>query len=215
MIVVGIDMAFANMGLARARLDDNAPILCLDLKLVSTVSVDTKVVRKSSNELRRAAELVAELRAFCAGADFAIAEVPSGSQSAGAARALGIAVGVLASCPIPIIEVSQREVKLASIGTTTASKTEIIQWAVGQWPTAPWLRVKRKGAMQLTASNEHLADAMATIKAGLASSEYQKLRAMRNGTTSTPVQRPAPDIEPQGCVPSGDLLLARGRVRLT
>lgn len=177
MIVVGIDMAFANMGLARARLDGDV-ITGLDLKLVSTVSVDTKVVRKSSNELRRAAELVAELRAFCAGADFAIAEVPSGSQSAGAARALGIAVGVLASCPIPVLEVSQREVKLASVGKTTATKPEVIAWAVERWPDLPWLRVKRKGTLVLTASNEHLADAMATVVAGVSTSEYSKIRSI-------------------------------------
>lgn len=177
MIVVGIDMAFANMGLARARIDGDV-ITGLDLALVTTVSVDTKVVRKSSNELRRAAELVEALRAFCSGADFAIAEVPSGSQSAGAARALGIAVGVLAACPIPIIEVSQREVKLASVGTPTATKPEMIQWAVSRWPALPWLRVRRKGALALTASNEHLADAMATIAAGVRTAEYSKIMSI-------------------------------------
>lgn len=214
MIVVGIDMAFANMGLARARIDGDV-VTGLDLELVTTVSVDTKVVRKSSNELRRAAELVGALRAFCAGADFAIAEVPSGSQSAGAARALGIAVGVLASCPIPVLEVSQREVKLASVGKTTATKPEVIAWAVGRWPGLPWLRVKRKGVLVLTASNEHLADAMATVVAGVNTAEYLKLKALQHGTARTAVQRSAPDIKPQGCLPDGDLLMARRRVRLT
>jgi len=185
MIAVGIDAAFANMGFARVRLDPNPDgkgvrVACLDLKLVSTQADGHKTVRKSSEELRRAKELNAALVAYCAGASFAFVEVPSGSQSASAARALGIAVGVLASCPIPIIEVSPMEVKVAVSGNrkTKANKADIIKWAVRHWPGAPWLRDRGKIDGRIINDNEHLADAMATVMAGIATPEFQRLLAM-------------------------------------
>lgn len=190
MIAVGIDAAFANMGFARVRLDPNPDgkrvrVACLDLKLVSTQADGHKTVRKSSEELRRAKELNAALVAYCAGASFAFVEVPSGSQSASAARALGIAVGVLSCCPIPIIEVSPMEVKVAVSGNrkTKANKADIIKWAVRHWPGAPWLRDRGKIDGRIINDNEHLADAMATVMAGIATPEFQRLLAMVSHAT--------------------------------
>lgn len=214
MILVGIDMAFAHMGLARFRVD-GAVLTCLDLLLVSTAPDDSgKVVRKSSTELRRARELQRALVAYCSGATLACVEVPSGSQSASAARALGIAVGVLSSCPIPIVEVTQREVKMASVGKPTASKPEVIAWAGRRWPTANWRTVKRKGVTVLTADNEHLADACGAVCAGIATDEFQRLLAYgkAHALPDTPVQRPAPDSAREGRLQVGVHSLARRRL---
>lgn len=203
---VGIDAAFANMGFAKVHIDVSpgqlARIVCDDLILVSTTVIeDRKVVRKSSTELRRAQELCEALAKQCAGASFAFVEVPSGSQSASAARALGIAVGVLASCPIPIIEVSpmevKREVQQHTGGRTAPSKAEIIKWAMVMWPNAPWVlhtheskgRTATKGANKgkivgtfrkgdAQACNEHLADALAAVAAGLKTQEFTRLVAL-------------------------------------
>jgi hypothetical protein len=195
MVVIGVDAAFANMGLTRARLDidfisGQVKIDCLDLKLVSTGGEDRKVVRKSSDDLRRAKELQKALTSYAAGASFAFVEVPTGSQSAAAARSLGIAVGVLASCPIPIIEVSPMEVKIAVSGDRKiqATKEAVITWAVHKWPAAPWLRVK---GGRITKNNEHLADALATIAAGVVTPEFRQLITMYHASSSPAHLRPA------------------------
>lgn len=181
--VIGIDMALANMGLVRAMLDlDSLVIEPVELRLVSTHPDKSKQVRKSSSELARARELGEALKHFCHGASLAFAEVPSGSQSASAARALGIAVGVLSSCPIPIVEVSPMEVKRLFSSRRSVQKAEIIEWAVQHWPDASWLRVKRRGKMELTKDNEHLADAVATISAGVLTEQFKLIKALHHAT---------------------------------
>jgi hypothetical protein len=185
---VGIDAAFANMGFARVLIDLEAllkkpeaaiqAISVEHLELISTVGLDKKTVRKSSDDLRRAKELFSTMQEMCKGADFAFAEVPSGSLSASAARSLGIAVGVLAGCPIQMIEVSQLEVKMALYGTKTATKMHMINSAVENWPDANWLRVKRNKLMKLTNDNEHLADACGAVVAGIQTSEFKRLLVM-------------------------------------
>lgn len=194
LILIGVDMAFANMGLVRMRYEQHDlghQLKCLDFKLVQTSEDNPgKVVRKSSTELRRAKELREALYSFCMGADYACVEVPSGSQSASAARALGIAVGVLASCPIPILEVSPKEVKLAALpNIKNASKAQMITWATERWPDAPWLTAKSKGVTRYINDNEHLADACAAVCAGINTEEFKRLLAW--GKQRDQIQPPA------------------------
>lgn len=185
--VIGIDAALANMGLCRATIDWGAHpayrVRVHTLRLVTTKIQDKKVVRKASDDLRRAKVLHQALQEFCvpvfepsflAAPKVAFAEIPSGSQSSTAARGLGIAVGVIASCPVPVIEVSQLEVKMASVGVRSASKADMISWAVRTYPTAPWLRHNNK----ITAANEHLADAIAVIHAGINTKEWASLMGL-------------------------------------
>lgn len=174
MRVIAIDAAFANMGLAAATIKTNGVIICQGLQLVSSEREDKKVVRKSSDDLRRAQLLVNALRLWTQQhrPQIAFAEVPSGSQSAAAARALGIAVGVLASCSVPLIEVSPMEVKhLFGAGKKGATKDQIIAWAVKRWPEAGWKRFKGR----VTKNNEHLADAMAVVVAGMETPAFKQL----------------------------------------
>jgi hypothetical protein len=42
--------------------------------------------------------------------------------------------------PDELIEVQLDETKIHSVGSKTASKPEIIQWAVDLHPAVPWLR---------------------------------------------------------------------------
>lgn len=179
--VVGIDAAFAHMGLARAFLSDSA-IRVEELKLINTEGNAGKTVRKNSDDLRRAQELREGMVSFCTLKQWtkvAFVEIPHGSQSARGAWSLGIAVGVLASCPVPIIQVSALEVKLASVGKKTASKSEMIEWARHHHPKAGWRLHKNK----LTADNEHLADAIAAIYAGLKTDQWRQLMSMMQPTT--------------------------------
>lgn len=200
--VVGIDAAFANMGLARAALT-SAPggavqVECVGLKLVTTELRDKKTVRKSSDDLRRGRILYDGMTEYINAAPtaFVFAEVPSGSQSAVSARGLGIAVGVLAACPIIIVEVSPMEVKrLFTDQKRSVPKAEIMEWAYAKWPDAPWLTYGKKNPRRIN-DNEHLADAMATIQAGVKTPEFKQLMAMHHATTSARDDRPAPDRSP-------------------
>lgn len=218
MILAGIDMAFAHMGLALfdAQVhEQGVDFKLLKLELISTDADNAgKVVRKSSTELRRAKELREALYLFCRGADFACAEVPSGSMSASAARALGIAVGVLASCPVPIIEVSPKEVKMASVGSATASKDSIIQWATKRWPSDQWHTAKSKGVVRLTKDNEHMADACAAVVAGTLTEEFKRIIAYgkAHALSNPPLQRLAPDQQPEGRVQVATHPMARRRL---
>lgn len=187
---VGIDAAFANMGFARVEIEVEAgrvlEIRCTELDLASTEKDKTKQVRVSSDRLRRGTELKMMMDLNCAGVTYAFAEVPSGTQNAAAAFGLGIATGILCCCPVPIIEVSPMEVKAAVAGRRVqkgASKREVIEWAAARWPDAPWLRAEHKArskngvlpAGRLLDDNEHLADALASVAAGVETPEFKRL----------------------------------------
>jgi hypothetical protein len=192
---ISVDAAFANMGFAVVDIeiaDGKTNVYCVDLQLCRTSSPDRKTVRKSSEDLRRAIELCHALKNAANGAFIAFAEVPSGSQSAAAARALGIAVGVLASCPVPVIEVSPMEVKrvINSNSKVKVSKADVISWAVGLWPKAPWLRLSGKPSGRILKDNEHLADAMAAVIAGIQTPEFKRLIALQNAIPNTDNNRP-------------------------
>ena len=164
-LVVGIDAALANLGLVKATVDPYS-LEVLDiiaLKLVSTEKMQENGVRVSADRMRRGREILQEMRVFCYGSRIAIAEVPEGSQSAAASMALGIATGLLCACPLPLVDVSPYDVKKASVGKATASKEEMRQWAYGKFPNAPWLNQKGRK----TQANEHLADALAAVYAGV------------------------------------------------
>ena len=170
-IAVGIDVALAHMGFAKAIVSaKEAKIVeVVELLLVTTKPENKKTVRRSSDRVRRGKELLQEMRRFCCGGTMAIAEVPEGSQDAQAAWALGVATGILCSCPLPLIEVSPREVKLATVRKETASKDEMRRWGYSAFPEAPW---KTHGGRR-TKDNEHLADALASIQAGLLTEQFR------------------------------------------
>lgn len=180
--VAGIDPALRNMGVALMTLDtDTMELALLDLKLFETEKMAGKTVRQNSDDLRRAKELVKGLDTVTKGCTLVFAEIPTGAQSARAALSFGIAIGVLASCPLPVIQVQPWETKLAAVGTKTASKQEMIEWAGETYPTGPWLRRKLKGESVLVDKNEHLADACAIVHAGIKTDEFQWLRSTMRG----------------------------------
>ncbi len=185
--VVGIDAAFANMGFARMNLNLRTNKLELvRIRTVTTEAQHKKVVRKNSDDLRRARELHTALHEELDGCAMAFAEIPSGAQHARSAMGFGIAIGVLASCKIPLVEVMPVETKLASVGTETATKPEMIAWAADLYPDAPWQRYKadssrgktRRKVGDLHDDNEHAADACAVVYAGIKTLQFQNLLSM-------------------------------------
>lgn len=179
--VVGVDPALRNFGIVKAVLDlDTYEFKITDMLLVESEdnTKKQKVVRKNSDDLRRAKLLHDGFVAATKGAAAVFVEVPVGSQSARAMASYGICIGVLAACPVPIIQVTAAEVKLAGTGDKNAPKDAMIQAAVTAHPGAKWLTRKSKGELVLMNDNEHLADATFAIKAGVLTDQFQQLATM-------------------------------------
>ena len=173
MIVLGIDPALRNFGFAKFHLNMSTLALSkLELELITTESGKEKKVRKNSDDLDRCRLLHAGLHRVLDGVNMVFVEVPVGSQSARAMMSYGACVMALASIKVPLIQLSPIEVKQASVGSKTATKDEMICWAVENYPEANWLR----HGGRLTAANEHLADAVATVYAGLKSDQFNQAR---------------------------------------
>ncbi|WP_316196688.1 hypothetical protein [Bradyrhizobium sp. SZCCHNS3053] len=191
--MAGIDPSMANFGIARMMLDLDS--FALSLESIRTIQTEPqrgakKVVRQNSDDLRRARELHAGFQEAIKGCVLGFTEVPSGSQHSRSALGFGMSIGILASSPIPLIEVMPAETKLASVGSQTADKPEIIAWAAALYPEAPWLRYqkdsvrgkKRRRAGDLHDDNEHVADACAVAHAGIGTSQFKQMLALLRAT---------------------------------
>lgn len=186
--VLGMDPSLSNWGFAFGKYDLGTRELQLsDLQLAQTKKSKHKQIRVNSNDLSRA-KLLADA-AFEAArlAQVVFVEIPTGSQSARAMASYGIAIGILASMRSqyqPFIEVTPMEIKMATIGESSASKQRIIFRAVGKWPTLPWPTVKDKGTTRVVVSKcEHLADAIGAIEAGVKTEQFAQLIAVHESNT--------------------------------
>lgn len=178
--IVGIDISLNNIGICKATIDGDA-INITELLLIQPPKADIqskKQVRKNSDDLRRARWLQNNLMLAIQDCQIISVEMPFGSQSARAMASYGICVGVLASVKKPMIEVTPAEVKLAGFGVKTATKQEMIAWATDKHPDANWKMRTLKGKQVLTADNEHLADAVGCIYAGMKTEQFKTALAM-------------------------------------
>ena len=91
----------------------------------------------------------------------------------------GVCIGVLGALRAQskaFFEVSALEVKMASVGKKTATKREMIQWAHDLYPKANWPFYKKGGQEFIVEGKaEHMADAIATVHAGIVTPSYQQL----------------------------------------
>ncbi|MCL2874707.1 MAG: hypothetical protein FWF12_00130 [Betaproteobacteria bacterium] len=180
MKIIGCDPSLRNFGIVTADLNiDTMEFKIQEMRLIESEdnAKKAKTVRKNSDDLRRARALHEGFVAACQGAGMAFIEVPVGSQSARAMASYGICIGVLAACPVPMIQLTPTEVKLAMTGEKTATKDEMIEAAVKAHPEAKWLTRKLGGKLSLISSNEHLADATGAIMAGLKTDEFRAILA--------------------------------------
>ena len=176
--ILGHDPSLANWGFA--LVDVNVDTLEMKpqlIKLTKTVKSKNKQVRASSDKLMRGRQLREAFLSHEAKAHINAAEVPSGTQSATAATALGIATGVLACHHKPLIEVSPTEVKKSVTGYATASKEEMIEWATDLWPDLDWL-AGRAILGKYAQDNEHLADALAIVHTAIRTEQFKQAAAM-------------------------------------
>ena len=120
------------------------------------------------------------LSTFLVAVDMVFVEIPVGSQSARSMASYGVCIGVLASINKPLIQVTPAEVKFIATGNKNASKAAMIDWVINKYPTADWFKKTRKEVTTFTAKNEHLADAVACIHAGVKTDEFMQARAILN-----------------------------------
>lgn len=182
--MVGFDPSMSNFGIAQVRVDlDSLEVEILDLILCKTEGESKKGVIKASDDLRRAREVYKAMMSGVVGSNIAITEIPLGNAAMynNAILSAGMMVGILAACPIPLIQVFPKDVKIAAVGHQHACKEEMIDWALARYPSAPWRMRKLKGKMIPVADNEHLADAVATVHAGLLTGQMQQALAMMRG----------------------------------
>lgn len=192
--VIGFDPSLTHWGVAKAQVDiDTLEYDVTDLVLVETESESKKMnVRKQSDNLRRAREIWTNINEICADGAIAITEVPlcNAAMSAYSNERSGIIVGILGAFPIPLIEVFPKDVKKLATGSANADKVEMIEWAMGRFPNAPWLMRTLKGKSVPKRDNEHLADAVAVINAGLQTAEFRQaismMRAMSAPSRTSP-----------------------------
>ncbi len=179
--VVGFDPSLRNWGISKGVLTPGL-VSQLHIEEVAVINPELptgKQVRQNSLDLESAKQLCAAALAAAKGAQAIFVEVPVGSQSARAMASYGICVGVLGALRatgIPFFEVTPTGVKMASAGKKTATKLEMIQWAINRHPEANWPVYKQNGEMKVSeAKAEHMADATAAIYAGLACNSFQQL----------------------------------------
>lgn len=179
--VAGLDPSLCNFGMVRGDLDlitGNFTITDMSLQSTESDNKNKKRVRKNSDDLNRARLLYKGMTEFITGCGMVFVEIPVGSQTARAMCSYGICIGVIASINTALIQVTPNEVKLAATSNKTASKADMINWAVGRYPDAGWIKRKSKGQMVIASKNEHLADAIAAIHAGVKTDEFRYVQSI-------------------------------------
>jgi len=177
---VGCDPSLRNWGLAVGTFDTATQQLTIDqLNLTCPDLSKGKQVRQNSLDLEAAYQLYQGAITAAKGAHAVFVEVPVGSQSARAMASYGICVGVLGALRangIPFFEVTPTEVKLAGPGIKTATKHQMIGWAMDKHPEANWPTYKQSGkALVSEAKAEHQADAVAAIYAGMSCNSFKQM----------------------------------------
>lgn len=174
--VLGCDPSLSNWGLARGMLDlDTGTFTDVELLLVETKPDDTKQVRQNSKDITRCESIASGVIDWFNWASVTFVEVPVGSQSANGMKSYGVCVGILGAFRAmgnQLIEVSPTENKIALTNSKTASKDSMIRAAHELYPEANWLK-DSKG--KLLNKNEHLADAIGSIHAGVNTPAFRTL----------------------------------------
>ncbi len=178
--ILGEDPAFSNYGLAMVDVDpETGAMHPVWIDLVETKKTTTKSVRVSSDKLARGREITKRVRAAEKECSLIAAEIPSGAQSASASNALGIALGIVCGHTKPLIEVSAAEAKKAATGYSDASKGDMVAWAYEQWPDLQWAKGRSKDMPEgLANKNEHMADALAIVKAATKTATFESAASM-------------------------------------
>lgn len=148
-LAVGIDPSFNNFAVVLAEITARRISV---LKAEVFQIAPNKGLRKGEDDIRKAREIVAGLAPYLNYQ--AVAEMPTGSLSARAARTAGICLGLLAYFP-NLELVTPLQVK--SVVKPKATKADMIAWAKVTHPEVNWRDIKPKS------KEEHIADAIAVL----------------------------------------------------
>lgn len=174
--VLGMDPSMRNWGYCLATID--LKTLKVTVEKIWTQRTEKgsakKKVRVSSDDLETARALAEALEEATAKAQIAFVEVPHGSQSASGMKSYGMCLGVLAQCRLPMVQLTENDLKTRSVGKRTATKRDMIEWAAEKNPEANW--PMRKGEVQANA--EHMADATIAIHAGIQDEQFRSALAI-------------------------------------
>ena len=173
--VVGFDPSLRNWGIAKGTYNiETSEITITKLDIIQPEITKGKQVRQNSLDVESATQLYSKALAYLKDAEVVFVEVPVGSQSSRAMASYGICVGVIGALDhtLKMIQLNPNEVKLASVGSPTATKEEMIQWAVNKHPEANWPMHNQKINKSMA---EHMADATASIYAGIRNNQFIQL----------------------------------------
>jgi Holliday junction resolvasome RuvABC endonuclease subunit len=178
--ICGNDPSFRHWGIAVGEycLVTNRVVIN-HLDVIEPVLTKSKQVRQNSLDVEASKQIFESVYRYTKDAQVVFAEVPVGSQNSRAATAFGVCVGVLGclnGLGISINEVTPTQVKVAAVNNKTATKQQMITWASMLHPEANWPTYNHKGKTLITESKaEHMADAIGSIYAGIASPHFQQL----------------------------------------
>jgi len=179
--IVGMDPSMLNWGISRGVLSldlqnlKNSKLRIEKLQVIRPVKPDKKQVRTVSVDLIAAEQLAKGVASVVDGAQLIFVEMPVGSQNASGMKAYGICTGIMGTLRAHgtnFFEVTPSEVKITTVGSKTATKEDMINWARKQHPEAPW---PYHGKNLNAGLAEHMADSIAAIYAGLKTKEFQQM----------------------------------------
>jgi Holliday junction resolvasome RuvABC endonuclease subunit len=181
--VCGMDPSYRNWGLAEGMLDLDSGVLDLNqILIVKGEDLEGKQIRKNSSDVHLSTELCRGVFPLARKCHVVFVEVPVGSQSAYGMKSYGIVCGILGAMRlegIEIIQVDALDVKESLTGNKNATKKQMIDAAVKEYPNVAWPRQEKNGAKHkkgdLKNESEHCADAIAAIHAGVQTPMFQNL----------------------------------------
>lgn len=181
--VVGFDPSLRNWGMSKGSLDlESGELSIHTIGLTKPEIITDKQTRKNSADIDRAYQLTRGAWEFCNDAKAIFVEVPVGSQSARSMASYGICVGILGALrfgDLPLYELTPNDIKLNSVGNKTASKSDMIRWAMDLYPNLEWpLKVKNGVTSVVESKAEHMADSIAAIHAGIELPHFKQMLAL-------------------------------------
>lgn len=172
----GQDPSLRNWGIALGSYNIQSKTITIKhIEVIQPVLNKSKQTRQNSLDIESGFQLFSNVYSLSKNVQFIFAEVPVGSQSSRAMCSYGLCTGVLGSLKgigLPLIELTPTDVKMASVGNKLATKDDMIAWAVKKHPAINWPMHNKN----ISASKaEHMADAIATIYAGIKTPAFLQL----------------------------------------
>jgi len=177
MKIIGIDPSMRNTALICFEYEDSSgKITPIDSITITTEKTKNKKIRASSDLIECCNKLYSDGHDFIEKhrPQIIFAETPSGSQNASGMKSYGVSCFFLATLSPRAIEVTPQEVKMATVGSKVATKKEMIAWAFNLHPDVNW-KLGKDGQPQVT-TEEHLADAIAVVYAGMKTANFSQIR---------------------------------------